>query len=285
MKELPGEPKAALASYEGRIVFVGPETGLNGALNETSEARAIDARGRAVLPGFIDPHTHVVYAGERLGEFRERLAGASYLEIAARGGGILSTVRMTREATCDELVDSARVRLDRMLANGTTTAEVKSGYGLTTASELRMLEAIDKLNKVHPVDLVSTFLGAHEVPPEYREKRQQYVDLLIEEMIPEVERSGLAEWCDVFCEAGVFSIDESRSILTAAREHGMKLRIQLHRDGVCGGEDAEGDACRRFASGEAAAETRYPNRRGASEGSFRWDYLKWRRCRRFSRAP
>ena len=225
MKELAGQPKAALASYKGRIVFVGPETGLNGALNETSEARAIDARGRAVLPGFIDPHTHVVYAGERLGEFRERLAGASYLEIAARGGGILSTVKKTREASCAELVDSSRVRLDRMLTNGTTTAEVKSGYGLTTPSELLMLEAIAKLNEIHPVDLVSTFLGAHEVPPEYREKRRQYVDLLVEEMIPEVGRSGLAEWCDVFCEAGVFSIDESRTLLTAAREHGMKLRI------------------------------------------------------------
>jgi imidazolonepropionase len=196
---------------------------------------AIDARGRTVLPGFIDPHTHVVYAGERLEEFRERLGGASYLEIAARGGGILSTVRKTREASLEELVESSRVRLDVALLNGTTTAEAKSGYGLTTESELRMLEAIGELHRIHPIDLVPTFLGAHEVPPEYREKRSEYVGLLLEEMIPEVGRSGLAEWCDVFCEVGVYSVEESRRILTAARDHGMKLRIHADEFADTGG--------------------------------------------------
>jgi len=228
LRELPFVSKAAVASFEGRIVYVGPESGLNGALTESPQAVAIDARGRSVLPGFVDPHTHVVYAGQRLEEFRERLAGATYLEIAARGGGILSTVRQTREASAQALVEASRPRLDQMLLSGTTTAEAKSGYGLTADSELRMLEAIDQLSRSHSIDLVSTFLGAHEIPPEYRENRAEYVDLLIQEMIPLVGRSGLAEWCDVFCEAGVYSVEESRRILGAAREHGMKLR--LHAD-------------------------------------------------------
>jgi imidazolonepropionase len=235
LRSLPEVSDAALASFEGRIVYAGPESELNGAVTNAPQAVAIDARGRAVLPGFIDPHTHVVYAGGRLEEFRKRLGGASYLEIAARGGGILSTVRMTREASLEELVDSSRARLDVALLNGTTTAEAKSGYGLTTESELRMLEAIVELSRIHPVDLVPTFLGAHEVPPEYREKRSEYVDLILEEMIPEVGRSGLAEWCDVFCEVGVYSVEESRLILTAARDHGMKLRIHADEFADTGG--------------------------------------------------
>jgi imidazolonepropionase len=235
LRELPALSGAALASFEGRIVYAGPESELNGAITNAPQAVAIDARGKAVVPGFIDPHTHVVYAGERLEEFRERLAGASYLEIAARGGGILSTVRRTREASLEELVDSSRARLDAVLLNGTTTAEAKSGYGLTTESELCMLKAIGELHRIHPVDLVPTFLGAHEVPPEYREKRSEYVDLLVEEMIPEVGRSGLAEWCDVFCEVGVYSVEESRRILTAARDHGMKLRIHAEEFADTGG--------------------------------------------------
>lgn len=165
LRELPSIARAALASYEGRIVYAGPENDLNGTLSESPQAVAIDARERAVIPGFIDPHSHVIYAGQRLEEFRERLAGATYLEIAQRGGGILSTVRQTREATVDELVEAARPRLDRMLLCGTTTLEAKSGYGLTTDSELRMLQAIERLQKSHAIDLVSTFLGAHEFPP------------------------------------------------------------------------------------------------------------------------
>lgn len=235
LRELASVAGAALASHEGRVVYAGPEDGLNEALDESPQAVAFDARGRVVLPGFIDPHTHVIYAGRRLGEFRERLAGATYLEIAQRGGGILSTVRQTREATVDELVEASRPRLDRMLLCGTTTLEAKSGYGLTTDSELTMLEAIDRLNKSHPVDLVSTFLGAHEFPPEFRERRSEYVDLLVEEMIPKVGRSGLAEWCDVFCEAGVYTVDESRRILEVARDNGMKLRIHADEFADTGG--------------------------------------------------
>jgi imidazolonepropionase len=235
LRELTSIPAAAIASFERSIVYVGPESELNGALTNAPQAVAIDARGKTVLPGFIDPHTHVVYGGERLGEFRERLAGASYLEIAARGGGILSTVRKTREASLEELVDGSRARLDAALLNGTTTAEAKSGYGLTTESELTMLEAIRELHRTHPVDLVPTFLGAHEIPPEYREKRTDYIELLIDDMIPEVGRSGLAEWCDVFCEVGVYSVEESRRVLTAARDHGMKLRIHADEFADTGG--------------------------------------------------
>jgi imidazolonepropionase len=235
LRELPSSPAAALASHGGRIVFVGPERELNEAITDSPQAIAIDARGKAVLPGFVDPHNHLIYAGNRLGEFRERIAGATYQEIAARGGGILSTVRSTREATLEDLVQRARPRLDRMLLNGTTTSEAKSGYGLSTESEVRMLRAIRELDRSHPVDLVPTFLGAHEVPPEYRQNRSGYVELLIEEMIPEVGRSGLAEWCDVFCEVGVFSVAESRRILESARDHGMKLRVHADEFASSGG--------------------------------------------------
>ncbi len=228
-------PGAALAAREGRIVFSGAEAELNDALTDAPQAMAIDARGRAVLPGFVDPHTHLVYAGDRSAEVRERLGGVTYQQIAARGGGILSTVKKTREASCEELVDQARPRLDLMLTHGTTTAEVKSGYGLTTQAELLSLEAIARLERKHPVDLVPTFLGAHEVPPEFREARARYVDLLVEEMIPEVGNSGLAEWCDVFCEVGVFSVDESRRILTAAHGRGMKLRLHADEFASSGG--------------------------------------------------
>lgn len=235
LRELPYLPQAALASSQGRVVFAGSETELNQVVTESPDATAIDARGRAVLPGFVDPHTHLVYAGERLGELRERVAGATYLQIAERGGGILSTVRKTRAATVEDLVDATRPRLDGMLLNGTTTAEAKSGYGLTTESEIRMLEAIAQLDRSHPVDLSPTFLGAHEVPPEHRQQRSRYVELVLEEMIPDVARTGLAEWCDVFCEVGVYSVEESRRILERARSHGMKLRLHADEFAASGG--------------------------------------------------
>jgi imidazolonepropionase len=229
--------RAAIASFEGRIVFVGPEANLNGEVALSPETLALDARGRAVVPGFVDAHTHAVYAGDRLSEFRERLAGASYQEVAARGGGILSTVRQTREASRDELVESALPRLDRMLAHGTTTVECKSGYGLEPKTERVMLEAMRRLASVHPIDLVATFLGAHEVPPEHRETRERYVELLCHQMIPEVARSNLAEWCDVFCERGVFSVEESRLILGTAREHQLKLRLHADEFAPSGGAE------------------------------------------------
>jgi imidazolonepropionase len=237
LRQLAPVERAAVAAAAGRIVYVGPEKDLHDEVDLAPDALARDAHGRLVLPGFVDAHTHLVYAGDRLSEFRERMAGVTYQEIAARGGGILSTVDKTRKATVDELVEQTRPRLDRMLASGTTTAEAKSGYGLTIESELKMLEAIGELDRTHPVDLVPTFLGAHEVPVEYRENRAGYVDLLLDEMLPRAAEPGLAEWCDVFCEVGVFSVEETRRILTKARELGLKLRLHADEFASSGGAE------------------------------------------------
>jgi imidazolonepropionase len=206
-----------------RAVKVGPDT------------LVIDGRGRSLVPGFVDPHTHVVFAGDRRGELRRRLAGESYADIAAEGGGILGTVRATREATEDDLVAATAARLREMLAGGTTTAEAKSGYGLDTATELRMLKVIRRLDQEQPIDLVATFLGAHEVPPEYRGRQAEYVRLVIEEMTPLA--APLAEWCDVFCDRGFFSVDESRAILDAGRRAGMKLRMHADELAPSGGAE------------------------------------------------
>ena len=214
-------PGAAVVATGGRIVYAGPEAGMP----PVEAARTFDAAGAAVLPGFVDAHTHLVFAGDRDEEIRQRLAGRTYAEIAAAGGGIVRTVDATRRASVDELADGLARRLDEMLAQGTTTAEVKSGYGLETAAEVRSLEAIAAVSRRHPVTVVPTFLGAHEVPVEHRGDRARYVDLLVREMIPEVARRGLARFCDVFCEKGVFTVEESRTILSAARAHGMGLRV------------------------------------------------------------
>ena len=237
----------AVASFAGRIVFAGTTEGCDAAVTPAPGATVLDAGGRTVLPGFVDPHTHVVYAGDRREELRRRLAGATYLEIAAGGGGILSTVRATREASEEELAASALPRLAEMLACGTTTAEAKSGYGLETAAELRMLRVIRALGARQPIDLVPTFLGAHEIPLEYRDRRQEYVDRLVNEMIPAVAREGLAEWCDVFCETGVFTPIESREILRAGLSCGLKARIHADEMAASGGSDVAADLGARSA--------------------------------------
>lgn len=226
---------AAIASHRGRIVFVGEDAACDRHVSPTDNAVILDAADATVVPGFVDPHTHVIYAGDRREELRRRLAGATYAEIAAAGGGILSTVKATREATEDELVAAALPRLDEMLRCGTTTAEAKSGYGLTTVAELKMLRAIRRLAALQPIELSPTFLGAHEIPAEYRERRAEYVDLLCGEMIPAVARDGLAEWCDVFCETGVYTPAESQAILEAGRRHGLKPRIHADELAASGG--------------------------------------------------
>src|SRR5579872_6267948 len=193
-------PHAIVASREGVIVFVGDEANWrrDGAL--TADARVIDAEGGAVVPGFVDAHTHAIFGGDRRNELRRRLAGATYADIAAAGGGIASTVRETRAATDEELAAGARARFDEMLRSGTTTCEVKSGYGLTTDSELKLLRLVRAIAADHDIDVAATFMGAHDVPAEYRNRRREYIDCVIHEMIPAVAREKLAEWCDVFCE-------------------------------------------------------------------------------------
>jgi imidazolonepropionase len=210
-----------VAAFEGRITYVGDAGGLDGVVDAQKSATRIDARGCSVVPGFIDAHTHVVYAGDRRSELQRRLAGETYASIAANGGGIVRTVEATRAASADDLVASAKTRLDEMLACGTTFCEVKSGYGLEVESELRQLRAIRTLDQEHAIDVVPTFMGAHDIPVEYRGRRSEYVGLVIEEMLPRVAEEGLAEYCDVFCEQGVFTPEESIAVLEAGRAAGL----------------------------------------------------------------
>jgi imidazolonepropionase len=237
MGELSLVEDAALAAARGRIVYAGPQRGLLAAVAPGPDAVLLDARGGAVVPGFVDAHTHLAFAGERDDEIRMRLQGKSYAEIAAAGGGIVKSVAATRAASRAELCDAILLRLDEMLLCGTTTAEVKSGYGLEAQAELRSLEAIRDAAARHPVGVVPTFLGAHEIPLEHRADRGRYLAILLDEMIPEVARRSLAVFCDVFCEKGVFSVEESRRILLAARERGLKLR--LHADELAWSGGAE----------------------------------------------
>ncbi len=226
----------ALAVRDGRIVAAGTSAEVRAAFPASGQTRVVDLQhAHSIVPGFVDAHTHAAYAGDRRPEIRRRLAGETYAQIAAGGGGIVSTVAATRHASEQELVDATRGRLDEMLACGTTTCEIKSGYGLTTASELKMLRAIRTLAQSHPISIAATFMGAHEVPLEYRADRGAYVDLVVDEMIPAVAAEGLAEWADVFCEAGVFTPQESERILRAGARAGLKPRIHADELGSTGG--------------------------------------------------
>jgi imidazolonepropionase len=226
-------PDGAIAVTDGRIVAVGPSAELRAAYRGRTE---IDAAGRCIVPGFVDPHTHLPWLGDRAAEFEQRIAGATYMAIMAAGGGIMSTVRRTRAATLDELVADNRPRLARMLAYGTTTAEAKTGYGLDTATEIKQLEAIRLLGEQQPVELSATFLPAHAVPTEYQGDTEGYVAHLIAEMLPAgaawSARHGVPLACDVFCEEGVFDLDQTRRILEAARRLGYTLKV--HADEFVG---------------------------------------------------
>lgn len=219
----------AVAMHAGRIVATGKTADLRSQYQGT---KMIDATGKVVMPGFVDPHTHLVWAGDRANEFEMRIAGATYMEIMNAGGGIMSTVRKTRAASVDQLVDETRPRLQRMLEHGSTTVEIKTGYGLETAAELRQWEAISQLQAEGPWDIVATFLGAHAVPAEYKAREQAYVDLVVNEMLPAIRSSQLAihnsQFADVFCEEGAFTVEQSRRILERAKELGF--RVKIHSD-------------------------------------------------------
>ncbi|HET9525024.1 MAG TPA: imidazolonepropionase [Pyrinomonadaceae bacterium] len=223
MRELGIISDGALLIREGLIESVGTSTQIKARIQ--ADTVIVDAGGRVVLPGFVDAHTHPVFAGTRAGEFEERSLGATYQQIAARGGGIQSTVNQTRAATLDDLVYAGRRYAEWFLRGGTTTVEAKSGYGLSLEDELKILRAIRRLDQETPLRYVPTFLGAHTIPKEYAARRDEYIALIIEEMLPRVAQEKLAEFADVFCEQNVFTTDESWKILTAARCHGLGLRI------------------------------------------------------------
>ncbi|MGQ0762938.1 MAG: imidazolonepropionase [Acidobacteriota bacterium] len=200
-----------------------------------SECEVIDAGRRVVLPGFVDAHTHPVFAGNRANEFEQRTAGATYREISARGGGIRSSVRATRTASLNDLVKAGKRYAEWFLRCGTTTVEAKSGYGLTLEDELKILRAIRHLDEGTALNYVPTFLGAHDIPFEYKSRRQMYVNLVINEMLPRVAEEKLAEYCDVFCEEDVFTTEEASQILLAARGHGLGLRVHADQLSLSGG--------------------------------------------------
>ena len=246
MRDLGIIPAGAVAIRDGRLLDVGPSDELR---SQVRAAQTLYAGGHLIMPGFVDPHTHLVWAGHRADEFEMRVGGASYLEIMAAGGGIMSTVRQTRSAGLDDLLLQTRHRLERMLAYGTTTVEIKTGYGLNTQNELKQLQVIRRLQAEVPATLVPTFLGAHAVPAEFKGRPEEYVTLVVEEMLPaateELQRNPVSSrnripgeppfFCDVFCEEGAFSLEQSRRILEAAKALGFGLKIHADEFKPLGG--------------------------------------------------
>jgi imidazolonepropionase len=225
-------PNAAVAVKDGLIVDLGESSRI---VDDHRASETIEVTGRVVVPGFVDPHTHIVFGGDRLDEFELKIQGADYLEILKSGGGIISTVRKTREASADQLIDLTLKRLDRMLACGTTTCEIKTGYGLDTETELKMLEVIGRLDEIHPIDIVPTFLAAHAVPPEFKGDPDGYVDLICGEMLPAAWRwyegsrfkARVPFFADVFCEKNAFDLDQSRRVLETAKELGFGIKAHV----------------------------------------------------------
>jgi imidazolonepropionase len=233
-------PDGAVAIADGKFIAVGTHDEI---MRKYSADETVDAEGRVVCPGFVDPHTHIVYAGDRLDEFELKIKGADYLEILAAGGGIISTVEHTREATVEHLVEVGTKRLDKMLACGTTACEVKTGYGLDIEAEIKMLAVIEELDKTHAVDIVPTFLAAHAVPPEFRDNANAYVDLVCREMLQRAWKWYVVSafhgrtpfFCDVFCENGAFTLEQSRKILERAKSLGFKLKAHVDQFTNLGG--------------------------------------------------
>ncbi|MFT7622064.1 MAG: imidazolonepropionase [Myxococcota bacterium] len=223
-----------LIARDGRIAWIGPAGQGRAQIQAEEIFEALDCGGRAVLPGMVDAHTHLVFGGDRAAEFALRSSGVSYETISEQGGGIRSTVRATRAADPEALVEAARPRLDTMLSRGVTTVEIKSGYGLDVETELKMLRVARRLGETHAMNVVTTFLGAHTIPPEFAGNADGYVDLVVNEMIPAVAEEGLATFCDVFCETVAFSVAQTRRVLEAGIAHGLIPKLhseQLHRTG------------------------------------------------------
>ncbi len=221
------ENAALIIGDDGRIVATGPYSDLKPLISPGTIV--VDAEDACVTPGFVDAHTHLVFAGNRAAEFEQRIAGATYQQIAAAGGGVLSTVRHTRAATEDELLAESRRHRDWMLRSGTTTMEAKSGYGLDRETELKMLRVMQRLNSAGPARVVPTFLAAHCVPSEFCDRREEYVRWIADELIPEVAAAKLAEYCDAFCDDCAFTVEETRTVLEAARRNGLKLRVHAEQ--------------------------------------------------------
>jgi imidazolonepropionase len=226
-----------VAVKSGKIFWIGKKDELPGEFVLNPRGQEIDARGKVTMPGLIDSHTHLIFAGSRENELELRIQGLSYLEIAERGGGILSTVEATRRASFEELFSLGKKRLDRMLSKGVTTIEAKSGYGLSIQDELKILKVMKALQEDHPLDIIPTFLGAHTVPKEFRSNRLRYIELLTEEMIPRIAEENLAEFCDVFCEEKAFSLEESRRILETGKRYGLKPKIHADQLSPNGGAE------------------------------------------------
>jgi imidazolonepropionase len=229
--------KVWVASSKGKIVFIGKEKDFRKAVRPERSAVRIDAGELVGLPGFVDSHTHLPFAGNRVEEFRLRLQGYTYQQLAAKGMGIQTTVKATRQAKEEELLGLVLKRLDKMLLNGTTTVEAKSGYGLNLRDEVKQLKVLKEGARRHPVDIVPTFMGAHDVPKEYKARKSVYIDLLINEIIPEVRRLKLAEFFDIFCEEGVYSVDDTRRLVEAAKRAGFKIRIHADEFSALGGAE------------------------------------------------
>ena len=233
MQEIGLQRQWAVAVKDGRIAKVGPEEEI--LAYQTTQTEIVDLSGKLLLPGFVDPHTHLVYAGNRAHEWALKQQGVPYLEILRQGGGILDTVQKTRAAGKETLKKETLKRLQAMQRCGITTVEIKSGYGLNTETELLQLEVIGELQQEQPLDLVATFMGAHATPPEYRQNPQAYVDLVIDEMIPAVAIQGIAKFCDVFCETGVFTPEQSQMILEQGKAYGLIPKIHADELEVSGG--------------------------------------------------